>query len=257
MIETGGSDMTRTHRIVIVEDEMITSMEIQDKLERLGCKIVGVVVSGEESLRVVEEVRPDLVLMDIGLKGEMDGIEAARLIRERWGIPVIFISAYSDDLTMQKARATDPYIYLVKPFTDKGLETAVDFAVYWHRIEQDLKKKEQRLSRILDALADGVVVLDEEARIVFMNRGGSILLGQEKEQALGRDFSRVVEIVCRDGSGKPVERVLSSGEAADLAGCMIKNPKLDGEVEIEGRALPMEDDEGKAAGAVLVFRKLS
>ena len=249
--------MTRKHRVLIVEDEMITSMEIRDRMEQMGCEIVGEVVSGEESIRVAEEAQPDVVLMDIRLKGEMDGVEAARVIRERWDIPVIFLSAYSDEQTLQMAKATDPYIYLLKPFSDRGLYTAIDFAVYRHRVEQGLKKREQRLSRILDTLEGDVIVLDEEARIVFLNRNASRVIGQDRETILGRDFSRVIEFVGIKKRENPLTRVLSSGESVDLAGCAIQCQKRDGKTKIRGKALPLLDDDGNLTGAVMVFRGLS
>jgi CheY-like chemotaxis protein len=115
--------------VLVVEDEMIISMVMQDKLEAMGHSVCGMVSTGEEAIKQAGDKRPDVVLMDIMLKGDMDGIEAAGRIRERFGIPVIYLTAYGDEGTRKRARATDPIAYLVKLFEDAGLPSAIEEAL--------------------------------------------------------------------------------------------------------------------------------
>jgi len=116
-------------RILIVEDETIVAEDIRGSLQNLGYDISAVVSSGEEAVQKVEDGDPDLVLMDIVLKGEMDGIEAAELIKARFTIPVIYLTAYADETLLQRAKVTEPYEYILKPFEDEELRTVIEAAL--------------------------------------------------------------------------------------------------------------------------------
>ncbi len=112
--------------ILIVEDESIVALDIQDKVERLGYSVLAVVSSGENAIEEVKKSQPDLVLMDIVLKGEIDGIETAERIREHFDIPIIYLTAHSDNQTLKRAKITGPFGYLVKPFVDSELRSAIE-----------------------------------------------------------------------------------------------------------------------------------
>lgn len=122
-------------RILIVEDEGITAMDISDQLENLGYVVLAFAFSAEEALHKTEELRPDIVLMDIHLKGHMDGIEAAQHIRSRFDIPVIYVTAYADEATLQRAKMTEPFGYVIKPFEERTLRSAIETAIYRHTME--------------------------------------------------------------------------------------------------------------------------
>ncbi|MHC5034564.1 MAG: response regulator, partial [Planctomycetota bacterium] len=123
-------------RIQVVEDESIVALDIKDNLEILGYNVVAVESSGEPAIQKAIETRPDLVLMDIRLKGEMDGIEAAQQIRAHLGTPVIYLTAYADEATLQRAKITEPYGYILKPFEERELHTTIEMALYKHRMEK-------------------------------------------------------------------------------------------------------------------------
>ncbi|NVO01484.1 MAG: response regulator [Bacteroidetes bacterium] len=129
-------------KILIVEDESIVAKDIQNSLKKLGYIVPTIVSSGEKAIEEVEQTRPDLILMDIMLKGEMTGIEAANVIRERFDVPVIFLTAYADDNTLNKAKISEPYGYIIKPFKEKELQTTIEMAIYKH--EKDLLVKRER-----------------------------------------------------------------------------------------------------------------
>ncbi len=136
-------------RIMIVEDEWITAEDIRMSLQSLGYTITSMVTSGEEAIKNAEKDRPDLVLMDIMLKGEMDGIEAASQIRSSYDIPIIYLTAYADEKILERARITEPFGYIVKPFVNEDLKIAIEIALYKHRVEKERKKLIEELQDAL------------------------------------------------------------------------------------------------------------
>lgn len=127
----------KTARILVVEDEAIVAMVIKQRLLSLGYVVSGIAASGNEAITRVEGTYPDLVLMDILLKGDMDGIEAAAIIQERFNVPVVFLTAHSDEKTLERAKQIDPYGYIIKPFTEKDLNTSIELALHRHRKENE------------------------------------------------------------------------------------------------------------------------
>lgn len=136
-------------QVMVVEDESITALHIQRSLSRLGYEVPAVVAYGEEAVEKAEGLRPDLVLMDIVLKGRMDGVEAAEHIRDRLQIPVIFLTAHTDIGTWQRAKVTDPFGYLIKPFDERTLHTTIEIALYKNSVETKLDERSQELTSLL------------------------------------------------------------------------------------------------------------
>ena len=141
-------------RILIVEDEVIAAKSLELRLTRLGYTVAGIIAFGEEALHAAQTLRADLVLMDINLRGEMDGIQAAELIRTRLDIPVIFTTAQDDDSTLQRAKITDPFGYLVKPFETREIRTSIEMAMYKHATDRRLRESEQRYRIISEMVSD-------------------------------------------------------------------------------------------------------
>lgn len=156
-------------RILVVEDEFIVAMDIQNRLERLGYRALDSVASGEEAIEKAEEILPDLVLMDIRLEGEMDGIEAAEHIRRNHDIPVIFLTAFADEKTLQRAKITAPYGYILKPFQERELHSAIEIALYNHKLESKLKSSEERFRAIVETTEAVIWEVDRELRITYCN----------------------------------------------------------------------------------------
>jgi len=161
-------------RILVVEDESIMAMLIKLKLENWGYNIVGWVDTGEDAISKAKETKPDLILMDIVIKGSMDGIEAAQQIRESLNIPIIYLTAYSDDGVLKRARETEPYGYLVKPFREGEVNANIEMAVYKHNSEN--KKQFELKNRVLTDFDDLVQTLkncadqsDEEIEEMLLN----------------------------------------------------------------------------------------
>ena len=129
---------TDTPRILIVEDEPIVAMDISGRLTHLGYAVAGTVATGEGAIALAQQTQPDLVLLDIRLRGPMTGIEAAEQIRQRFGYPVVFLTAYAEDDTLKRASQANPLGYVLKPFGDRELKTAIEMALYRHRTEDKL-----------------------------------------------------------------------------------------------------------------------
>ncbi|MGD2072953.1 MAG: PAS domain S-box protein, partial [Candidatus Thorarchaeota archaeon] len=168
-------------RILIVEDETIVAQDIRDHLENIGYEVCGIVSSGNQAIKKTKKLRPDLVLMDIVLKGDMDGIEAAEHIRSTYDIPIVYLTAYSDDETLQRAITTYPYGYLLKPFEEKELQITLEMALYRHDIEKKVKEAEARYKALFDRSLYAVYVHDMEGNIIDANQTALDLLGYERD----------------------------------------------------------------------------
>src|SRR6266700_3975489 len=138
-------------KIMVVEDEMLVSESIQQSLEKLGYDVAGNASTGEQAVELARRTSPDLVLMDINLPGNLEGIEAAREIRRELSIPVVYLTGYSDPATVQRAQISAPYGYIVKPFTERELEITISIALYRQQID---KEKDRLLTELHHALAE-------------------------------------------------------------------------------------------------------
>lgn len=152
--------MSKTN-ILVVEDESIVSKDIQHSLNKLGYNVVGAASTGEKALELARSERPDIVLMDIMLKGDMNGIETAEIIRTELAVPVVFLTAYADESTLSKAKVTEPYGYIIKPFKEIDLHTSIEMAIYKHGKEQEIIRERDLLYSIVEnkeASADFIFV---------------------------------------------------------------------------------------------------
>jgi DNA-binding LytR/AlgR family response regulator len=136
--------------ILVVEDESIVSKDIQHSLKKIGYNVVGSASTGEKAIELALSEKPDLILMDIMLKGSMNGIEAADIIKKEMSIPVIFLTAYADESTLAKAKITEPYGYILKPFKEIDIQTSVEMAIYKHKKEQEIIKERDFLYSIVE-----------------------------------------------------------------------------------------------------------
>lgn len=136
--------------IMLVEDEIIVAADVKNRLENMGYAVLGIFDTGEEAIQKAGELKPDLVLMDIVLKGEMDGIDAAQKIRELFDIPLIYLTAYSDEKTLERAKVTEPFGYVLKPFEDREIQSAIEMALYKHQMEKKLKESEEKYRKLVE-----------------------------------------------------------------------------------------------------------
>ena len=157
-------------KIMIVEDEVIVGMDLKKKVQNLGYAVApGVIRYGEQALEAAENIKPDLVLMDIRLKGEMDGTQAAMQIQEKMGLPVIFLTAYSDQVTLSKAKVTEPYAYLKKPVRVEDLRISLELALYRAEMQKKLRKSELAFKTIANYTYDWETWIDPNGKYLYVS----------------------------------------------------------------------------------------
>ncbi|MBW7895517.1 MAG: response regulator [Opitutaceae bacterium] len=204
-------------RILVVEDESIVVRDICQQLTDLGFAPVADTRTGEEAVELAQTLRPDLVLMDIQLAGEMDGITAARTIRERLHLPVVFLTAFAGRETLERAREAEPFGYIIKPFAEQDLRTVVEMALYKHRTEVRLRESEARLRAITDSAQDAIVMIDARGRVTFWNPAAGSIFGFGADEVLGREVHVLLaDAPPREAPGQTLAEVLRTG--ADRAG---------------------------------------
>jgi PAS domain S-box-containing protein len=246
-------------KILIVEDEGIVARETEYRLKDLGYNICGLAASGAEAIKKADKTRPDVVLMDIMLKGEMDGIEAAEQIHSKFSIPVVYVTAHADETTLQRAKRTEPMGYLLKPFNERELHAAIEIALYKHTTEKTLKDREQLLGTTLKSIGDAVIVTDTGGAVSFMNPGAELLTRWKLKEALGKPVSQVFSVVSestRTLVQHPVMRALAES-IATTARNHILTSRGGRNISVEGTATPIVDEAGNVHGAVLVFRDVT
>ncbi|MBN2049499.1 MAG: response regulator [Spirochaetales bacterium] len=167
-------------RVLIVEDENIVALDIRRNVRKAGYETVDIVSSGEEALARFEELNPDLVLMDIHLQGAMDGLQAARAVRKKYGVPVILLTAYADDSTIERAIVTEPFGYIIKPFEQKELKISIEMALYRHRLEQQLQYSEERFRRLFEDDLSGDFIAGEDGTILMCNEAFLEIFGKRQ-----------------------------------------------------------------------------
>ena len=179
-----------TLKILIVEDEIIVAKDIQRILKKHGYEAFEPFSSGKKALDSIEKLQPDMILLDINLKSsEMDGIQVAEQVHQHYHIPFIFLTAFSDKNTLERAKLTEPYGYIIKPFEEDDIRTAIEIAYYKYTKDLEMQNKGNRFAAALDSLEVAVIITDANERVIFMNKMAETLTGCLKQEALGKDIS--------------------------------------------------------------------
>ena len=184
-------------RIMIVEDEQITAADLEATLKELNYSVPAIVSSGSAAIQKARSTKPDLVLMDIRIKGDMDGIEAATAIRSELDIPVIYLTAHADEETLERAKQAEPLGYIVKPFQESELRAAIQMALHKHAADRDSREREGQLAATLDALGEGVIAIDGLSRVTYMNPASEAWTGVRQNDALGLQIDEVFRVIDR------------------------------------------------------------
>lgn len=179
-------------KILIVEDEGIVALDLQDQLEFMGYQVVGIADTAKSALRMAAKESPDLVLMDIVIKGERDGIDIARQIHDLFGIPVVFLTAYADEKTLARAKLSHPYGYIVKPFNAQMIHSNIEMALHRHEVDQALIKC---YSTTLSRIGDAVISFDHEGKIRYLNAMAEALTGWKAHEAIKQHLSDVFVLI--------------------------------------------------------------
>jgi len=244
------------NKIMVVEDEIIVAEHIRRSLQNMGYSVTSVASSGAEAIKDAEDNNPDLVLMDIVLDGEIDGIETAKLIRSRFNIPIVFLTAFSDEKILERAKITEPFGYVIKPFNGTELRINIEIALYKHKMERELKDSEQWLTATLKSLGEAVITTDKNGKIMTINPFAEVMTGWKREDALGKPLATVFNVIS-EGADKhvkdPIKRAIQEGSYYGLADrtLLISKEGTKMPVDIIGSAI--KDDRDNIIGVALIF----
>ncbi len=246
-------------KILVVEDEALIARDLQQILRGMGHEVPAPAASAEEALRAAEKLAPELVLMDVHLRGALDGIATAGLLRERWDPALIFLTAYADDATVKRARETQPEGYLIKPFNEDELRSSIEIALHRHATARKLRESERWFKAALGAIGDAVLTVDGNRNLTFMNAVAAGLTGYSAQEALGRSIDEVFPIEHENGREavpSPVNEPLATGKPALVHHRSILRRRDGSAIPIDDTVSPIPGDGRGVLGAVVVFRDM-
>ena len=247
-------------QILVVEDDSDVVGYIEHLLKSLGYGVCAVVSSGKAAIQKAAEAQPDLVLIDMMLAGDMDGIAVAEQMRARFNIPVVYLTAYVDQRLLKRAQIAEPFGYVLKPFAERRLHLNIEIALYRHEMEGRFREREQWLSTILKSIGDAVIATDKNGRVQFINSVAEALTGWQQEEAFGKDLGEVFNVISED-INTPIKthimKALQSRIVVSLAELNILAAHDGKETPIDYSAAPIRDEKQNTTGVVLVFRDIT
>jgi PAS domain S-box-containing protein len=245
-------------RVIIAEDEQVVAADLERSLADLGYDVITVVETGRNAIRSAGTEHPDIVLMDIQLRGTVDGIAAADEIVRRYQIPIVFITANINDEVLARARATSPYGYLIKPFRPKELNATLVLALHQHKRSLELFSEQAWLRTLLGSLSDGVVATDQDSRVRYLNSVAEEATGWRLAEAHGKPIGDIWLVTTLTGERVPqsqIARALDGAEPTPRERFLLHG-RNGVKLPIEDFASPIREPQGQA-GAVSVFHDIS
>ena len=243
-------------QIMVVEDEGLVALEIKEGLEKMGYSVPFVVSNGNDAVSRALTEQPDLVLMDIRIDGPIDGIEAARQIRENFFVPVIFLTAHSDIDTLERAKLAESYGYLLKPFDDRALNAAIEMALYKSVEEKKNKRNREWLSMVLHSIGEGVIVSDIKGSVKYLNENAMLLLECEDQQENKRitELFKLFDKKSNESVNLPLELPIIQGSVVSKK-CILLTSKKN-RINIEFTIGPLKNSNNNTIGLIIIFKKL-
>jgi len=239
-------------RILIVEDDPIIARDLRQRLKTLGYDAIAIAPTGEEAIERAQVNSPDLVLMDIALEGAMDGTQAAEIIHSSSKIPIVFVTAYTDDKLLEHAKKAEPFGYIVKPYTEKDLHVTIEMALYKSQAEKALVQAKEEWERTFDAVPDCMMILDRKHRILRANKATAEKLGLTMRDLVGAHCYKLFHGTDSPPSFCPYVKLLSSGESGSVETC---DRHLNGTFEVS--VSPVFSEGGDIVASVHVARDIS
>jgi len=246
--------------ILIVEDESIIALDLKKKLESLGYSVAAIADNAADALHCAEHLRPTLVLMDISIRGDRDGIEVAEEIRRWFHLPVMFVTSHSDKDTLERARITEPFGYIVKPFHGANLAPQIEMAIWKHKMEEKLRVSEAWLSTVVRNVADALIATDHEGNVVLMNGEAGDLTGFDPDEVKGRPLLEVFQVfdeASGDAVVNPLE-TLYDGREIGSGARVYRLVRADGlQPALIEAEMSANRDDGSLLGIIVVFRDIT
>jgi len=246
---------------MVVEDEVLVAKDISSRLTQIGYDVIGTAGRGREAIDLAIELRPDLILMDIHLRDEIDGIEAAQAIQKSFDVPIIFCTAYSNDETLQRAKVTAPYGYTLKPFDNRELEINIEIPLYKHHAEKTLRETEGRLNTTLGNISDGVIATDTDGKVFLVNSVAESLIEVNARDAHEMSIVQLLELRNFDSQGHGLDlasAVLDKGEnLRSVRQHLVRRNGSEVPVEISANQITGEGVHRDTMGMVVSIRDIS
>ena len=247
-------------KILIVEDEHIVAMELQSRLSDLGYLVLDTVDTGNDAIQRSIELEPDLILIDINIKGDIDGVETAEKIKKLRDIPIIFLTAFTDNKTLERAKLVEPYGYIVKPFEERELHTTIEIAAYKYKMEIKLRENEKKLSIILSSIEDAVFATDKSGIINFANQSFENLTDFSKNETIGKNIFDVFRIEDESAAKvikQGVEIILNNETFTDFPSQINITTKSNKTKIVEFKISTLLDENKLISGIVLIFHDIT
>jgi PAS domain S-box-containing protein len=247
-------------KILIVEDEIIVAKDLEAKLKKDGYSIADIATSGEDAVNKVPRTNPDLILMDIILQGTMTGIEASKIIKKNYDIPIIYLTASSDEYTIKKAENGAPFGYIIKPYDGRELHANIEIALLRHRLEKEIIEREDWLASAFDSIGDAVIATDRGGIIRKMNVYAETLTGCTRKESLGKKISEVFQTINEKYGEDLTKSLLDNVEDKNNSGLItteILQSRNGRQIYIDKKATPIKDEHGRVLGVVLIFRDVT
>lgn len=246
-------------RVLVVEDEALIAEELRERLTRLGATVVGAVDTAEAAVETAIRTRPDIVLMDIRLRGKRDGIAAAADIRDELDAPVVFLTSHSDRATLERAKGSGPFGYVLKPFEERELLITMEMARHRHALEHQLRESERRYAETLHSIGDGVIATDVHGHITFMNPMAEALTGWTLVDAKGSPIDDVLRMTDEADESRvvsPLMDALERGRAVRGDTELFLISRSGAVIPVDDCAAPITDAKERITGAVMAFRDI-
>jgi PAS domain S-box-containing protein len=246
--------------ILIVEDEKIVAMDIAGNLKSAGYEVLGIVASGKDAIELVEKTPPDLILMDIRIKGDIDGIQTAEIIQSHYDIPIVYLTAFADENTLSRARITAPYGYIIKPFDKLTAQTIIEISLYKNKMERKIKENERWLSKILQYSGDAMIATDGEGKIKLMNKVAEYETGWKSDEVSGHQITEVLKLSDEETKKEiidPIALLFNDNHEMEISKTTILTDKESKEKLIAGTASQIKDDKNNTTGIVVVFQDIT
>lgn len=176
------------NKVLIVDDEATITTQLEERLRRDGFDVSGIASSGREAVQMARSLKPDVILMDIVMPGDIDGIQAAEIIKKELDIPVIFLTAYGEDRFINRAKTTGPAGYIIKPYQENAVKAAVEIALYNKEVTKKAEESKRYWRSILEKMKEGIVLADAEGKVFFWNKGAEDICGYGAEEAVGKSI---------------------------------------------------------------------